>query len=91
MSTLATPVARASAEHVARFEQKITVARQAVAGLPADESFNQLLNIIHRPGWTTIAEGQFFEAALDSITAHSQLLTNAHQQLLAASDSVGRE
>ena len=86
---MATLASSASAEHVARFEQKIDAARQAVAGIPDDDFFNQLWIVTHRPGWTTIAEGQFFEAALESVTAHAQLLTNAHRQLMAASELVG--
>ena len=90
MVTLAKPKP-ASATHVERFTKKLQAVRQAIASLPGDDFHQQLLIVIHRPGWTTIAEGMFFEALADSILAQTQHLTELHQQLMAASEAVGRE
>jgi len=90
MATLAKPKP-VSATHVERFTQKLRAVRQAVASLPGDDFHTQLITVIHRPGWTTIAEGMFFEALADSILAQTQHLAQLHQQLKAASEAVGQE
>jgi hypothetical protein len=90
MATLAKPKP-VSANHVDRFTQKLRAVRQAVASLPGDDFHNQLIQVIHRPGWTTIAEGMFFEALADSILAQTQHLSQLHQQLKAASEAVGQD
>ena len=87
-----TPVkSQASAEHLQRFEQKINAVRQAAASLPGDDFYDLLWKIIHRPGWTTHAEGLFFEAAVESIITQTQLLAQAHRQVLAAAEQVGAD
>ena len=86
METITT---HATAEHVARHERKVTLAREALASLPGGDYYDQLWQVIHRPGWTTIAEGLYFEALVDSITTHAQTLNQLHQQLLKASLAVG--
>jgi len=88
MATLAHP--SATAEHIQQLEQKIAAARQSIADLPGEDFYSQLLVIIHRPGWTSKAEGLFFEAAVDSIATHAKHLATAHRQLLAASQQVGK-
>jgi 3-methyladenine DNA glycosylase/8-oxoguanine DNA glycosylase len=88
MATIAKPV---SSAHVQRFEKKLHSIRQAVSSLPGDDFHNTLIGVIHRPGWTTIAEGMFFEALADAILTQTQHLAQLHQQLKAASDAVGQE
>ena len=88
MATLAKAKPTASTDHIQRFEKKLGAVKQAVASLPGEQYHTDLLNIIHRPGWTTIAEGMFFEAMLDSMLAHTQHIAQLHQQLKAASEAV---
>jgi hypothetical protein len=88
MATLARTGSHVSASHIQRFEQKVGAAKKALATLPGDDFYDQIIVIIHRAGWTTIAEGIFFEAALDGIVTQTQQLAQAHQQLLAAADAV---
>ena len=88
MATLAKPKPASSTDHVQRFEKKLHAVRHAVAALPGEQYHTELLGIIHRPGWTTIAEGLFFEALVDSMLAHTQHLAQLHQQLKAASEAV---
>ena len=90
MATLAKPKPVSSA-HLERFTQKLRAVKQAVASLPGDDFHEQLITVIHRPGWTTIAEGMFFEALADSILAQTQHLAQLHQQLKAASEAVGQQ
>jgi hypothetical protein len=91
MATLAKSQHTASDGHVQRFEKKLRQVKQAVANLPSDGFHEQLIGIIHRPGWTTIAEGMFFETILDSILAQAQNLEQLHQQLMKAAGAVGGE
>ena len=88
--TTATATHEVTTEHIKRFDKKVTDMRRAHAALPADDSFDTLLNIIHRPGWTTIAEGIFFEGLVDSITQQTQQLANLHKQLMDGAEQVGR-
>jgi len=80
-----------SVAHIERFTKKVNAVRQAVAALPEDDWYDNLINIIHHPGWTTIAEGMFFDSLADSILAQTQQLAQLHQQLQAASEAVGQE
>jgi hypothetical protein len=88
MATLAKPKPAASTDHIQRFEKKLRSVKQAVASLPGEQYHTDLLGIIHRPGWTTIAEGLFFEALVDSMLLQTQQLAQLHESLKAASEAV---
>jgi hypothetical protein len=63
-------------------------ADQAIANLPGDEYHEELLKIVRRAGWTTLAEGIFFDALVESMLAHTRDLTQLHQRLKAAFEAV---
>ncbi len=88
VATLAKSKPDASADHVQRFERKLREVKQAIANLPGDEYHEELLKIVRRAGWTTLAEGIFFEALVESMLAHTRDLTQLHQRLKAAFESV---
>jgi hypothetical protein len=88
MSTLAKSKPAASADQVQRFERKLRDVKQAMANLPSDEFFVELLKTVRRAGWTTQAEGIFFEAITESMLAHARDLTQLHQKLKAAFEAV---
>jgi hypothetical protein len=77
-----------STDHIARYEKKIHDVRSAVAQLPQEDYYTNLLGIIHRPGWTSVAEGLYFEALVDTIHAHTLQLAELHKRLAAAADAV---
>jgi len=53
------------------------------------ESLYEILNpIIHRPGWTTLAEVQFMNLALDALESHADGLTKLQTQLIQAANAV---
>ncbi len=81
----------ASADQVQRFERRLREVKQAVAGLPSEEYYTELMKIVRRAGWTTLAEGIFFEATIESILAHTRDLTQLHQKLKAAFEAVQGE
>ncbi len=88
VATLAKSKPDASADQVQRFERKLREVRQAIANLPGDEYHQELLQIVRRAGWTTLAEGIFFEAVMESKLAHTRDLAQLHQRLKAAFEAV---
>jgi hypothetical protein len=88
VATMAKSKPEASAEQVQRFERKLREVRQAIAKLPGDEYQEELLKIVRRAGWTTLAEGIFFEALVESMLAHTRDLAQLHQRLKAAFEAV---
>ncbi len=91
MNTLAKSKPEASADQVQRFERKLREVKQAVAKLPGDAYHAELLHTVRRAGWTTLAEGIFFEAMIESMLAHTRDLTQLHQRLKAAFEAVQGE
>jgi hypothetical protein len=61
---------------------------KSLKGLAEHKDFTELLAIIHKPGWTTIAEGMLVAAMLESMNAHTQHLTVMTQSLLAGARAV---
>jgi hypothetical protein len=88
VATLAKSKPDASADQVQRFERKLREVKQAVASLPGNEYHAELLNLVRRAGWTTTAEGIFFEALTESILAQTRDLQQLHQKLKAAFEAV---
>jgi hypothetical protein len=88
VATLAKSKPDASADHVQRFERKLREVKQAIDNLPGDEYHEELLKIVRRAGWTTLAEGIFFEALVESMLTHTRDLTQLHQRLKAAFEAV---
>jgi hypothetical protein len=91
MNTLAKSKPEASPDQLQRFERKLREVKQAVAKLPGDEYHEQLLKIVRRAGWTTLAEGIFFDAMVESMLAHTRDLAQLHERLKAAFEAVQRQ
>jgi hypothetical protein len=49
----------------------------------------ELLTIIHRPGWTTVAEAQLVKAMVDTVQAHTRGAQTMRQALLSGARQVG--
>jgi hypothetical protein len=81
----------ASPEQVRRFERKIHEVQKAMAALPGPEYYTDLLVSVRRAGWTTLAEGVFFDAVADSMLAHARDLAQLQQRLKAAFEAVQRQ
>jgi len=52
------------------------------------DSFENLITVIHKPGWTTIAEVAFFTAIVDSMVAHTKTLAALKQALFSGAAKV---
>jgi hypothetical protein len=88
VATLAKSKPNASADQVQKFERRLREVKQAIAKLPGDEYHEELLQVVRRAGWTTLAEGIFFEALIESILAHTRDIAQLHQRLKAAFEAV---
>ncbi len=91
MATVAKSKPEAPADQVQRFERRLREVKQAIASLPGEQYHEELVKIIRRAGWTTLAEGIFFEALTESILAHTRDLQQLHQKLKAAFEAVQGE
>jgi hypothetical protein len=91
VATVAKSKPEAPADQVQRFERRLREVKQAIAGLPGEQYHEELIKIIRRAGWTTLAEGIFFEALIESILAHTRDLQQLHQKLKAAFEAVQGE
>ncbi len=74
-----------------RFERKLREVQQAMAVLPGNGYYDDLLQSIRRAGWTTQAEGIFFDALAESMLAQARDLAQLHQRLKAAFEAVQGE
>jgi hypothetical protein len=91
VGTVAKSKPEASADQIQRFERRLREVKHAVANLPGYDYHAELNKIVHRIGWTTLADGIFFEALIDSILAHTRDLEQLHQRLKAAFEAVKGE
>jgi hypothetical protein len=88
VASLANSKPETSTDQVQRFERRLREAKEAVANLPGEDYYAEVLRIVRRVGWTTLAEGIFFDASIESILAHTRDLQQLHQRLKAAFEAV---
>ncbi|HMD39885.1 MAG TPA: hypothetical protein VKH15_11425 [Candidatus Acidoferrum sp.] len=74
---------------LSKIETHIQTMKTAHAALANTSDIDMLFQIIHRPGWTTLAEGSFLLAALESINTQTAQLAALRQNVLAAAQQVG--
>jgi hypothetical protein len=77
-----------STDQAQRFERRLREVKEALANLPGDEYHMELIKVVRRVGWTTLAEGIFFDSLVDSILAHTRDLNQLHQRLKSAFEAV---
>jgi hypothetical protein len=67
---------------IKKLGQKITDLKELLGTLGEGKDLDELLAIIHRPGWTTLREVAIATALVDSMTSHAQVLTKTHAALV---------
>ena len=72
-----------------QLEGEIQALKTSHAALASGDSLDELLKIIHRPGWTTPAELAFVLTGLASVRAQTAQLTSLTNGLVAAAKLVG--
>ena len=74
---------------LAQLEEQIQALKTTHAALASGDALDELLKIIHRPGWTTVAELAFVQTGLESVRAQTVQLRTLTQGLLNAAKLVG--
>ena len=72
-----------------QLEGEIQALKTSHAALASGNSLDELLKIIHRPGWTSVAELAFVRTGLESIRSQTTQLNALTNGLLAAAKLVG--
>ena len=63
--------------------------QQAIGKLATDNNTEELMRIIHKPGWTTLAEFKLVSGMLDSAQDHADALNRHLRNLLQGARQVG--
>jgi hypothetical protein len=73
---------------IKKIESRCQELTQALKGAADNKDFDELLTIIHKPGWTTPAEALLVHALLESMVAQAKHLAGLKQTLLAGARAV---
>lgn len=79
------------AHKIRRLEDRINELRAELERVATGDDIGELLKIIHRPGWTTVAEGTLVAGLVESMLAQVKAIASMKQTLLAGSREVGVE
>ena len=77
-------------DHAKELEPKIRKLQEQLSRMLSEKRGEQLLQIIHRPGFTTPQEAQFVHAMLDSLAYHLEGVHRAQRALVSIADLIGR-
>jgi hypothetical protein len=69
-------------------ESKIEELRVSLTNLADDKGFADLLTIIHKPGFTSVAEHLLLRGMVDSMIGQAKSLSGLRQALLAGANAV---
>jgi len=75
-------------QHLQHLETRLNELHKSLTTLGDREPVSELINIIHRPGWTTIAEEAFFTGIVDAMHAQAKTLLAMRQVLLSGAAKV---
>jgi hypothetical protein len=54
------------------------------------QQVGELIPVIHRPGWTTVAELALVSGLVDSMIRHAELIGDLHLTLMRGAQAVGK-
>jgi hypothetical protein len=75
-------------QHMYQMETKLNHLHQSLQHLAGNQPVTQLLDVIRKPGWTTVAEHALFAGVLDALLAHVNIITSLKQVLLSGASKV---
>jgi hypothetical protein len=75
-------------QHIANFESQIKEFNNSLRQLTGGDSLDGLIKVIHKPGWTTIADIAFVGGILDSMVSQARALNSLKQVLLSGAAKV---
>ena len=73
---------------LAQVESQVRRLMSSTAAFGDTSDLDELLKIIHRPGWTTPAELQFLTSGLESLTAQVRQMAAFREALIKAAQAV---
>jgi hypothetical protein len=77
-------------DHVKEMKPKLKNIQEQLKKMTSENHPEQLLQLIHKPGFTTPQEVLLIHAMLDSVTHQLEGLLNAQNALLAACEQIGQ-
>jgi hypothetical protein len=77
-------------EHAKEIEPKIQKIQAQLKKLTSDNHSERLIQIIHRPPWTTPREVEFVHAMLDSVSNQLDAAHREYDTLTTIADKIGR-
>jgi hypothetical protein len=78
-------------EQLTQLEKSIIRLDGELRRLVADDELKRLLDIIHKPGWTTVAEATFAMGIVDAMTAKAETLHRLKSTLISGASLVGQK
>lgn len=72
-------------------EHRINETRRSVADFAAGSDFEELLIIIRRPGWTSVAESLMVSGIVEAIHANVKALAELKSVLVSGAQKVGTQ
>ena len=73
---------------IKKIEAQVNEIHESMQRLTAHEPLIQLIGIIHKPGFTTVAEHTVLVGILDAMQAHTNALAGLKQALLSGAPKV---
>jgi hypothetical protein len=63
-------------------ETRLKELHTSLQNLSGGDSVDSMVSVIHKPGWTTIAEVTFFTGIVEAMISHTNVLASLKQVLL---------
>jgi hypothetical protein len=76
-------------DHVTQLHEKVERLHREFKDMASQPPYEELLKIIHRPGWTTPAEVALVSGVVDGLQRQVAAMRLTHEELLAGSRQVG--
>ena len=76
-------------DHIASLEKQIQELGRLIQASGSDDDVQELLRIIHRPGWTTPAEALLVQELIEATIASAKQTTQLRQALIKGAKAVG--
>ena len=78
-------------QHIDQLDRRLRDLSAAFAGLGTSDDFEELLQIIHRPGWTTPQDVHFVNALVDAAERSAANARHLRTALLEGARSIGAQ
>jgi len=75
---------------IAQLESKVRSLKDAISKLHDAKHADLLLQIIHKPGWTTVRENELVHAHTDSLHAQVSDVHKAFDALITIAEKIGK-